>query len=82
MPIVFPFRSAEVLMRSASVLDQVVSQFPVSAATAGERRTAIDRKISFTKVRNEPAVIMNVANTNPETARKISSALVAAWLPH
>ena len=74
-------KSAEVLMRSAAVLDQIVPQFAIRGETQGERRIVLDRKIAFTKVRNEPAVILNVTNNNPETARKIASALITAWLP-
>ena len=74
-------RAAEVLLRSASVLDPVAAQFSVDGASLEVRQEALARKISVSTIRGEPAVTLSVSNRNPETAKSIVAALVTAWLP-
>jgi hypothetical protein len=73
--------SAEVLLRTSSILDQVVSKFAMPGDTPSERRASLERKISVTKVRTEPAVTLSVIASRPETATGIAKSLINAWLP-
>jgi PPE-repeat protein len=73
--------AAEILLRSASVLNSVAAQFSFEGANLEERQKALARKISITKIRGEPAVTLSVSSGKPETAKNIVTALVTAWLP-
>jgi hypothetical protein len=73
--------SAETLVKTSSVLDSVASQFSVPGDTADQRRAALLRMITITKMRNEQLVTLAVSSDNPEAARAISGAVISAWLP-
>jgi hypothetical protein len=74
--------AADVLLRTAGVLDKVVAQFKIHGETPEDRRNTLDRKISVVKVRNEAAATLSVVTDSPETSRNISKALIEAWLPY
>jgi capsular polysaccharide biosynthesis protein len=73
--------SADALMRTAGVLDKVVAQFPLPGTKPGERRAALERKITIIKLRGEQAATLSVTDANPEMAQKIANAIIAAWFP-
>jgi hypothetical protein len=74
--------AADVLLRTAVVLDKVVAQFKIHGDTPEVRRNALERKITVLKVRNEAAATLSVNSDNPETSKNISKALIEAWLPY
>jgi hypothetical protein len=73
--------AADVLLRTSGVLDAVAAKFNLPGNTPGERRSALDRKISVAKVRNQKAVTLSVTSGTPEASRDIARALIEAWLP-
>jgi hypothetical protein len=73
--------AADVLLRTPAVLDPVAAQFLMPGSTPEDRRRALERRVSVVKVRNEQATTLSVTTEASETARKISSALIEAWLP-
>jgi hypothetical protein len=73
---------ADVLLRIASVLDEVAVQFPIAGKTPDIRRLALEKKISVTKPRLDGATTLRVTDEKAETAKSISMALVKAWVAY
>jgi uncharacterized protein involved in exopolysaccharide biosynthesis len=78
------FKSAEALMRSPTVLDVVLKQYPQLGSPDRQRRE-LDRRIVWAAARGSDrktpnVVVVSIEDDSPERARAINIALLEAWL--
>jgi hypothetical protein len=77
------FKTAEALMRSPTVLDAVLKQYPQPGSPDRQRR-ALDRRIVWSAARGADrktpnVVVVSFEDDSPHRARAINTALLEAW---
>lgn len=78
--------SAEPMLRSNLILDEVVSKHPsIKGTTAERRRRNLSERISWgfaagTSSKNTTFYSLSVADKKPEEAQSINNTLISAWL--
>jgi hypothetical protein len=72
--------SADVLLRTARVLDDVIAKFPIYGDNLEKQRATLNRQITISKMRLDPGVTLSVVSNTPDSAKALSLALLSAWL--